>query len=209
MSTPHPCTDCGNQQTYIRLLLYVDDKIHCSNCQQWIETFEKNLTTEYKVSLDNLSNKFKGLDLELTEAGLFINQEKLIMKMAKEYEVETMRYYLTPLPENLKLDLNSTELHDVQRYQAIVGGILYVASNSRPDVAFSVNSLSSVSSSPTKEAYRLGKRVIKYLADTKNLCLFYPRNHQIKENVLECYSDASFASDPKSHLKSTAGWFFI
>ncbi|XP_043475030.1 secreted RxLR effector protein 161-like [Leptopilina heterotoma] len=85
-------------------------------------------------------------------------------------------------------------------YREAVGSLLYLASATRPDIAFTVNVLSRHQINPTENEWDMVKRVFKYLKGTKSLGLKYLG----RQNGLLAYSDASFA-DCKSSV-STCGF---
>ena len=51
----------------------------------------------------------------------------------------------------------------LRRYQALVGALLYCATNTRPDVAYAVAMLCRAMSCPTEELYESALRVLYYL----------------------------------------------
>ena len=69
--------------------------------------------------------------------------------------------------------------HDLlRRYQSIVGGLLYAATNTRPDVAYSVGLLCRAMAKPTKELFDVALRVLSYLHRHKNVGLCYESSNQ-------------------------------
>ena len=71
---------------------------------------------------------------------------------------------------------SATEPRDpalVKRYQSLVGALNYCATNTRPDIAFSVGYLSRALSCPTEELESSALRVLRYLGAHRDLGLFY------------------------------------
>ena len=62
---------------------------------------------------------------------------------------------------------------DIQRYQSIVGALLYASVNTRPDVAYAVGMLCRAMSRPTPELQAAALRVLGYLYRTRELGLRY------------------------------------
>lgn len=94
---------------------------------------------------------------------------------------------------------------DVTRYRSLVGGLLNVAVNARPDIAASVSILGRCVSRPTERDWKAAKRVLRYLKGTKQHKLeFGPGNGW----NLVGYSDADWAGDQSSR-RSTTGFIFF
>ena len=63
-----------------------------------------------------------------------------------------------------------------RRYQSLVGALLYCASNTRPDVGYSVGMLCRAMSRPTPELYASAERVLYYLYRNRHLGLRFERD---------------------------------
>jgi hypothetical protein len=74
-------------------------------------------------------------------------------------------------------------------YSSIVGMLLYLSTNTRPDIAYAVSQVARFSHSPKKSHAAAVKTIIRYLARTINQgTIFKPT----KEFKLDCYVDADF-----------------
>ena len=82
--------------------------------------------------------------------------------------------------------------------------MMYAMHCTRPDVAFTINRLSSYTSSPSAEHWKAIARVLGYLKKTKDLRLYYSGY----PTVLEGYSNANWVTSVGDN-KSTSGWIFI
>ena len=93
----------------------------------------------------------------------------------------------------------------------MVGSLLYLASWTRPDIAFAVSELSRFISNPGKPHLEAAKHVFRYLRKTVNLGLAYrtsaslPDHPEIQPNVLWGYVDSDWAGCPDSR-RSTSGF---
>jgi hypothetical protein len=61
-------------------------------------------------------------------------------------------------------------------YLSAIGALMYLANNTKPDIAFAVNLLARYSASPTKRHWTKIKNILRYLHGTTDLGLFYGRN---------------------------------
>ena len=62
---------------------------------------------------------------------------------------------------------------EIRAYQSLVGALLYCATNTRPDVAYSVGMLCRAMAKPTPELMAAAQRVLMYLYRTRELGLRY------------------------------------
>ena len=88
----------------------------------------------------------------------------------------------------------------LRRYQSLVGALLYCATNTRPDVAFSVSMLCRAMSKPTPPLLDAAERVLAYLIRNKNIGLHY----RASERPLFGMTDSDWAV-----RHSTSGWVFV
>lgn len=75
-------------------------------------------------------------------------------------------------------------------YSSVVGMMLYLASNSRPDIAFAVNQCARFTHCANSQHEIALKRIGRYLKATKNNGLLLIPKENLK---LELYADADFA----------------
>ena len=96
----------------------------------------------------------------------------------------------------------------VRQYQQIVGSLLYAATNTRPDISYSVGMLSRAMARPTPMLLICALRVLEYLHHSRELGLRYAAKATHKSPVA---SDELFGmSDSDWAVKhSTTGWLFM
>jgi len=90
-------------------------------------------------------------------------------------------------------------------YRALIGSLIWLATMTRPDIAYAVNKLTRVMHHPTTDDWIAAKRVLRYLKQTSQLGLTY---HQNGNKEVIGYSDSDWAGDIKDR-KSTSGYAFI
>ncbi|KAI3811306.1 hypothetical protein L1987_21027 [Smallanthus sonchifolius] len=89
-------------------------------------------------------------------------------------------------------------------YLSAIGALMYLANNTRPDIAFSVHVLARYSSNPTHRHWNGIKHIFRYLCGTRDLGLFYQKD---KTSQLVGYADAGYLSDPHK-ARSQTGYVF-
>ena len=86
-------------------------------------------------------------------------------------------------------------------YQSVIGGLLWFAIATRPDIMYAVNIVAQFQQSPTMRAWTAVKRIMRYLRSTSNLgILIDPKNRDI-----EIYSDANHGDPALDNQKSISG----
>ena len=79
-----------------------------------------------------------------------------------------------PLPKNIKLDNIDTRAEDPNMpYAKGIGSLMYVALQTRPDIAFAVQHLSQYTSNPAQKHWTAVKRVLCYLKGTRDKGIVY------------------------------------
>jgi len=200
-------------------VVYVDDTILAGPDPDALEKEIKGLG----VSDDEQRHKFElrdegevgdflGIRIAKTGPGEFIlTQTGLINKVLKTASMEDSKSCRTPdVVTALGSDKDGIAFAEEWDYATVIGMLLYLAGNSRPDIAFAVNQCSRFTHSP-KESHAVAvKRILRYLNGTKDQGMkFRPTQHL----SVNCYVDADFAGlwgsehdqDPIS-VKSRTGY---
>ncbi|KAL0355622.1 UNVERIFIED_CONTAM: Secreted RxLR effector protein [Sesamum radiatum] len=93
-------------------------------------------------------------------------------------------------------------------YLSAIGVLMYLANNTRSDIAFSANLLARYSSTPTKRHWNSVKHILRYLRGTSDMRLYFERHEDAKATNLVSYSDAGYLSDPHKVI-SQSGYAFM
>lgn len=192
----------------IFLIIYVDDVIIGSKREEEIDKAENLLGQYFKLtSLGNL-NYYLGINIEKEESGIYsMNQKGYIEKIIERFNLKDAKNSKIPLdPGYFKSrEEEQTEFPDPTIYQSLIGMILYLAVNTRPDISVSTSILGRSMSKPNKTDWNEAKRVVKYLKMTKDFKLYLGQTTE--EQILVGYSDADWAGD-KNDRKSNSGFLF-
>ena len=100
---------------------------------------------------------------------------------------------------NLDLDPNGKDV-DQKLYRSMIGSLLYLCA-SRPDIMMSVGMCARFQAAPKESHLVAAKRIFRYLVQTPNFGLWYPKGASFE---LIGYSDSDYAGD-KVGRKSTSG----
>ena len=85
-------------------------------------------------------------------------------------------------------------------YLSAIGALMYLATCTRPDIAFPVKLLARYSSTPTQRHWDDIKHILRYLKGTSDMRLLYSK--ESKQQLLG-YADAGYLSDPHKARSQT------
>uniref|UniRef100_A0ACD5VKK6 Uncharacterized protein n=1 Tax=Avena sativa TaxID=4498 RepID=A0ACD5VKK6_AVESA len=149
---------------------------------------------------------FLRIEVSSTSDGFYIFQEKYIQDLLARAALGDERTIETPMELNVKLQpTDGDPLPDPTRYRHLVGSLVYLVVT-HPDISYPVHILSQFVSAPTTVHYSNLLRVLSYLRGTITRRLFFPRSSSLQ---LQCYSDATWASDPSDRRSLSAYCVFL
>lgn len=191
-----PCVyiKVNNTDTII-ISIYVDDIIILSKNRAIIQQFKESFN--HKFSIDDIGEcqKIIGIDVEQNERWIQIHQKRFIEDTLKTFNMEECNPVKTPMNPAQQLECQEDncercELVDPTQYRAILGKLSYLAISTRPDIVFSVSSLSRFNNVPHSNHLTAVKHVLRYLKGTMDYKIRYER----KKEKLCAYSDADWAN---------------
>ena len=120
-----------------------------------------------------------------------MSQPGLIEKVIEATNMQDSNPVDNPvLQQALGSNPDGDEMSDSWNYRSIVGMLLYLTTNTRPDIAFAVSQVARFSHQPKQSHANAVKRIIRYLKGTaKHGCIF----KKPKSLCLDMFVDADFA----------------
>ncbi len=91
---------------------------------------------------------------------------------------------------------------DIKLYQSMVGSLIYLATHTRPDIAYAVSIMARFLTNPSPQHIAAIRRVFQYLQGTTYLCVVYGGQGDAESIKLQGYSDAEqgqYRADRKSY----------
>ena len=197
----------------LMLVQYVDDMgISASNPQE-IDQFVQDLRDMGLVLTKEESfSEFLGIKFEEQPDGsIQMTQKGLIDKVLKTAQMEDCNPNSVPAAmKGLGSDKEGAPFSESWSYRAITGMLLYLSTNTRPDITFAVSQIARFSAAPKQSHATAVKTLLRYLKGTRDKgTLVKPTDHL----HLDLYVDADFAGlfgceddrDPTS-VKSRTGF---
>ena len=171
-----------------------------------ISDVKKKLEETFHMEDTGKIHWFLGLRIRREEGNVTVNQEHYIETMLERFQMDQCNPPRTPADLSLKLQTaqNGDEEVDQRIYRSLVGSLLYLAKQTRPDLMFTVNILSRHMNAPTNQHWMCAKRLLRYLQGSEVLKLNYTKEASYD---LMGENDAEWSGD-MNDLNSTAGYYF-
>lgn len=210
------------------LFLFVDDMqigYHIMDLREW-QALKAELVKRFGTKDMGPSTWILGMRITRNREArtITLDQELYITKALQRYGMDACKAVSTPEVVGRLAETGGTTGSEdlaapvpVQLYQEIVGTLMYAAISCRLDIAHAVHVLASDMQCPTGHSMLAAKRVLRYLAGTKDIGLVFgalaggrvaaadTRGRQPTQVDVCAYADADWAND-KRDRKSVTGW---
>ena len=187
---------------------YVDD-LNLIGATAEIERVKSEISKHFAITDKGRINDCLGLTVsyDLDAGVLKISQRKYVQEMLIKFGMQNSKGVHTPIGSGIQLIVeNHAVIDDVELYRSIVGSLLYLSNNSRPDLAYAVGLLSRYSDRPGKVHLETAKRVLRYAKATVNSTLTYRKGGEKEITVM---ADADFARDPVESISVSGVCSFV
>lgn len=188
------------------VLIYVDDILVITESRKCADEFEQSLRSHFNI--DNLGEVANYLGIRITKRGnsYFLDQQKYIQNVAAKFELNKAKPTDVPLSPSYHNDPDEMKLPYNEVYRAAIGCLLYISTNTRPDVSAAVAILSQKVASPAQSDWNQVKKIIRYLNSTSNLRLKLGQANTNEKLI--GFADANWAED-RENRKSNSGYIFM
>nr|GFA43284.1 retrovirus-related Pol polyprotein from transposon TNT 1-94 [Tanacetum cinerariifolium] len=177
--------------------IYVDDIIFGSMNPKFSKQFEKLMHIKFEMSMMGELKFFLGIQIHQSPHGIFINQAKYAQEILIKHGMTSCESIGTPMAtKHLDADLSETSI-DQTKYRSMVGALMHLTA-SRPDIVHATCYCARYQAKPNEKHLTAVKRIFRYLKDTINMGLWYPKDTGFK---LTAFSDSDHAGCLDSQAK--------
>ena len=204
---------CLMMKADIFLVFFCDDAGVAAKSESVIDKLVRDLVEQgFELTREESFSEFLGIKYEeLQDGAIVMTQKGLVDKIIAATDMENCNPKHTPaLKAALGMDPDGEPMKDTWSYLSIVGMLLYLSTNTRPDITFAVSQVARYSHNPRESHANAVKHIVRYLAKTRDKGII------VKPSVLltlDCYADADFAGlygrDPSTEstsVKSRTGY---
>lgn len=189
------------------LLIYVDDFLVVATNNYIYDEVKCNISSIFDIKDLGEVKFYLGIEVSKSTDHIFsINQQHYIKKVVQDFGLSEAK--ISHIPLDSGYEKNQLSFNDIlpsnEEYQKLIGCLLFISLNSRPDISASVALLSQKISKPTQYDWNELKRVVRYLKGTSHFKLDLLSRD---ENGLIGYADANWAEN-RADRKSNSGYIF-
>lgn len=185
--------------------VYVDDIILTGTDTAAIHDLKDHLHKEFSIKDLGRLNFFLGIEVAHLNDGIFLSQKKFTHELLDSCTFDLSKKTSTPLPLNTKLSATEgTLFSDPELYCSLVGKLNFLT-NTRPDLAYVVQSLSQFMQSPRQSHVEALMHTLRYVAHTIEQGILLKADAHIK---LQAFTDSDWATCPDSR-KSVTGYLMM
>jgi len=213
MSTPN-----GPRMESLLIGVYVDDlavAYEFDDDHSLYQSFFVDISTRWNIEDEGEISDLLGVEFDYgssSPTSIKLHQKGYIDRMLETFLPDgipaTFQQNKTPSTDDLAqivadalvLDPPKNNEELVTNYRRLVGSLLYAATYTRPDIAYSVNMLCRVMVRPTPACMEAALRVLRYLGRTKSIGLTFA----FSPTEMFGMSDSDWAT-----RHSTSGWLFL
>nr|GEY15434.1 hypothetical protein [Tanacetum cinerariifolium] len=179
-----------NGNDLLLVQIYVDDIIFAASTHELCDLFAKLMCSKFKMSMMGKILFFLGLQISQSPRSIFINQSKYALESLQKYGFESCDPVDTPMVEKSKLDEDKEgKVIDPSHYRGMIGTLLYLTA-SRPDLQFVICMCARYQARCTQKHIHTLKRIFRYLRETFNRGLWYPKDSSV---ALTAFADVDHA----------------
>ncbi|GJX31591.1 hypothetical protein Tco_0241446 [Tanacetum coccineum] len=153
-------------------------------------------------------DKSYGLQVQQTEDGIFISQDKYVAGILKKFNYTDVKSALTPvdLEKPLVKDGDADDV-DVHLYRSMIGSLMYLTT-SRPYIMFAVCACARFHVTPKTSHILVVKRIFRYM---KGKPTFWPFGFNSRDSPFElvAYTDSDYAGATQDRKSTTGGCQFL
>ena len=205
---------CFLMKRDIFVIIYVDDAGIAAKTQKIVDQLIQRLKDAgFGLTKEGTFSEYLGIQYEkhLPTGHVMMSQAGLIKKILEATGMNDCNPTQTPaVREALAKDPEGSPMTDSWNYRSIVGMLLYLASNTRPDIVFAVSQVARFSHEPKVSHAGAIKRIVRYLKGTSTKGTMYSVP---KDLHINCFVDADFGGlynrdphDDPSSAKSRTGY---
>jgi Reverse transcriptase (RNA-dependent DNA polymerase) len=177
----------------ITLVCYVDDIIMAAKDATKLDELVKNLAETSDLTDEGELENFLGIKVDRSPDGktFTLTQPLLIERIIETAGMNDANPRATPAsPKVLGKDADGPAMTETWNYASIVGMLLFLSNNTRPELAFSVNQCARFTHNPKQSHAVAVKAIIRFLIGSKDKGLIMNPTDDL---AIDCHVDADFA----------------
>ena len=199
----------------IMIVVFVDDCAISYRHESLYTKLIKDLhELNFELTEEGPFSKFLGINFALKDNTIHMTQTGLIDRIAEATGLTSSNPNHTPTQNDaLGKDIDGPPMMESWSYRSVVGMLLYLSTNTRPDIAYAVSQVARFSNDPKKSHATAVKTIVRYLVGTREQGTLVTPTGKLD---IQLYVDADFAglfkreaeNDPDS-ARSRTGYILL
>ena len=187
--------------------VYVDDCIALTNCKALSNAFFAAADGTFGIKNEGELSWVLGLKIERNDDRIAVSQAAYIEQLLTRHNMDQCRPAAVPLPSGMIITNDPDgKAADPEEYRSMIGGMMYLMTNTRPDLAYPLSTLARYMNSPKDSHMAALNHLFRYVKGTSNHSLIFSNDGNAIG--LTCYVDASFASC-RDTRRSVSGYLYF
>lgn len=188
------------------ILIHVDDLLVATDDNSLMSELIAKIEGEFELKDLGEVKNYLGIQVSRDEVGNFsLTQSNYIDQIVESADLKDAKVSKIPMDTGY-YKLEGKLLTSNEMYRKLIGMLLYVSTNTRPDIAACVGILSQRIAKPRDVDMNEVKRLIRYLNGTKFMKLTLSSGE--KENAVCAFSDSDWAEN-REDRKSNSGYCIL
>lgn len=164
-SSSDPCLYIKREGDDIMLIaLYVDDLVTASNSTTMLQREKEALRKRFEMKDLGEVHYCLGIHVERDrdKKRMRLHQSQYLTNLLTKFGMAECKPVATPVEQGIKLFPNEGEPVEKAKYQALIGGLTYAVTGTRPDLAQALGAVNQFCSNPG-EHWKAAKRILQYI----------------------------------------------
>ena len=107
-----------------------------------------------------------------------LHQAQYLTNLLEKFGMQDCKPVATPVDQSTKLLPNEGPPVNKEQYQALIGGLTYAVTATRPDLAHALGTVNQFCSNPGEEHWKAAKRILRYIKGTIDFGITFDGNRR-------------------------------
>jgi hypothetical protein len=200
----------------VYVAVYVDDMLLFAQLRQEIDDIKGILQSQFEIDDRGEVDFILGMKVirDRNNKTIRISHHRYISDLLERVGFEGSKSSCgTPLPAGYQFNAEDKSVREEEavranEFRSVIGSLMYLAHWSRPDLMYSVSTLSSFCNFPSENHWRGVHHILSFLNATRDRGITYGCVSEEGRNQISAYADADYAGDIISR-RSRTGYVVI
>jgi hypothetical protein len=203
----------GKDEMRIIIPVFIDDMTIAAKSMDSIKQVISELKSHFKLRELGPTSWLLGVEIvrDRSKRTLSLSQRQYVLSLLERFGMSDCNPVVTPMDTGLKLSstMSPTSSKDIEEMRSVpylqaVGALMYLATATRPDIAYTVGVLARFNKNPGMTHWKAVKHLFRYLKGTLDLKLTYAPD-PTSTDLFISYTDADHGGNPDNG-RSTSGY---